>query len=47
MAPFTQQAVAPHVDSLALSSFLGLPSLAYGLARSPTDSPPFLPGILV
>lgn len=46
MAPFTQQAVAPHVDSLALSSFLGLPSLAYELARSPTDSPPFLPGIL-
>lgn len=35
MAPFTQQAVAPRVDSLALSSFLGLPSLAYVRARSP------------
>lgn len=41
MAPFSQQGVTPLVDSLVLSSFLGLPSLAYRLAGSPNDSLPF------
>lgn len=45
--PFPQQAVAPPVDSLAFSSFLGLLSLASGLAGSSDDSLTCLPGILI